>query len=108
MPSETMEWRNSTAAYALKHGQQAMHLAGMNGKKPAFFAQADDVIERGKGGSLASGIPGAPERTRTSDARFRKPTLYPLSYGGGCGPSYHLRHKCDFGLVGYDCDRSNV
>ena len=22
-----------------------MHLAGMNGKKPAFFAQADDVIE---------------------------------------------------------------
>ena len=25
---------------------------------------------------------GAPERTRTSDARFRKPTLYPLSYGG--------------------------
>lgn len=26
---------------------------------------------------------GAPERTRTSDARFRKPTLYPLSYGGG-------------------------
>lgn len=45
VPSETMEWRNSTAAYALKHGQQAMHLAGMNGKKPAFFAQADDVIE---------------------------------------------------------------
>ncbi len=25
---------------------------------------------------------GAPGRTRTSDARFRKPTLYPLSYGG--------------------------
>jgi hypothetical protein len=24
---------------------------------------------------------GAPGRTRTSDARFRKPTLYPLSYG---------------------------
>ncbi len=29
-----------------------------------------------------SGESGAPERTRTSDARFRKPTLYPLSYGG--------------------------
>jgi hypothetical protein len=25
----------------------------------------------------------APGRTRTYDARFRKPTLYPLSYGGG-------------------------
>ena len=25
---------------------------------------------------------GAPERTRTSDTRFRKPLLYPLSYGG--------------------------
>lgn len=45
VPSETMEWRDSSAAYAMKHGQQAMHLVGMNGKKPAFFAQADDVIE---------------------------------------------------------------
>src|SRR5207302_10128562 len=27
-------------------------------------------------------IYGAPGRIRTSDARFRKPTLYPLSYGG--------------------------
>jgi hypothetical protein len=27
-------------------------------------------------------FPGAPGRTRTCDARFRKPTLYPLSYGG--------------------------
>ncbi len=26
---------------------------------------------------------GGPERTRTSDTRFRKPLLYPLSYGGG-------------------------
>src|SRR5262245_39847449 len=25
---------------------------------------------------------GAPETTRTSDQRFRKPLLYPLSYGG--------------------------
>lgn len=45
VPSTTMEWRDSSAAYAMKHGQQALHLAGMNGKKPAFFAQADDVIE---------------------------------------------------------------
>jgi hypothetical protein len=27
----------------------------------------------------------APGRTRTYDARFRKPTLYPLSYGGKLG-----------------------
>ena len=27
-------------------------------------------------------IPGAPGRIRTCDARFRKPTLYPLSYEG--------------------------
>jgi hypothetical protein len=26
---------------------------------------------------------GAPERIRTSDTRFRKPMLYPLSYEGG-------------------------
>jgi hypothetical protein len=26
---------------------------------------------------------GAPERIRTSDTRFRKPLLYPLSYEGG-------------------------
>ena len=31
---------------------------------------------------LCAGSYGAPARTRTWDARFRKPTLYPLSYGG--------------------------
>src|SRR5829696_4040036 len=41
--------------------------------------------------------PGAPGRIRTCDARFRKPTLYPLSYGSGLGkptaddPSADLR-----------------
>ena len=29
---------------------------------------------------------GAPGRTRTCDLRFRKPLLYPLSYGGEDGP----------------------
>ena len=30
------------------------------------------------------GVPrGGPERIRTSDTRFRKPLLYPLSYGAG-------------------------
>ena len=42
-------------------------------------------------------LPGAPGRIRTCDARFRKPTLYPLSYGSGLGkptaddPSADLR-----------------
>jgi integrase len=35
---------------------------------------------------------GAPGRTRTSDTRFRKPLLYPLSYGGGTAdPSSRCR-----------------
>jgi hypothetical protein len=29
---------------------------------------------------------GGPERIRTSDTRFRKPLLYPLSYGAGRRP----------------------
>lgn len=35
----------------------------------------------------ARGLPssGGPERIRTSDTRFRKPLLYPLSYGAGGG-----------------------
>ncbi|MEC4175188.1 aminopeptidase [Adlercreutzia sp. R7] len=45
VPTGTMTWMDSSSAYALKHGQQALHLAGMDGKKPAFFAQADDVVE---------------------------------------------------------------
>ena len=45
VPEATMEWRNSASAYALKHGQQSLHLAGMDGRKPAFFAEEDDVIE---------------------------------------------------------------
>ena len=45
VPEATMEWRNSASAYALKRGQQALHLAGMDGRKPAFFAEEDDVIE---------------------------------------------------------------
>ncbi len=37
---------------------------------------------------------GAPGRIRTCDARFRKPTLYPLSYGSG------LRHQPNCGFHG--------
>lgn len=49
----TMEWRDSASAYAMKHGQQAMHLAGMEGKKPTFFGEADDVLENVDGDQLA-------------------------------------------------------
>lgn len=40
-----MLWEDSAASFAIKHGYQAMHLVGMNGSKPAFFAQGDDVLE---------------------------------------------------------------
>ena len=33
----------------------------------------------------------APGRNRTCDARFRKPTLYPLSYRGFGLPSYRAK-----------------
>ncbi len=45
VPSAQICWKDSAASYAVKHGFQAMHLAGMDGAKPALFAQADDVME---------------------------------------------------------------
>lgn len=38
-------WGESAASTALRKGLQAMHLAGMDGTKPALYAQADDVLE---------------------------------------------------------------
>ncbi|MEG0620206.1 MAG: M28 family peptidase [Raoultibacter sp.] len=38
-------WKESAASVALKHGAQAMSLVGMEGKKPAFYGQGDDVLE---------------------------------------------------------------
>lgn len=38
-------WEDSAASVAIKQGFQAMHLAGMDGAKPAFYAQGDDVLE---------------------------------------------------------------
>ncbi|WP_232050903.1 aminopeptidase [Arabiibacter massiliensis] len=40
-----LPWMNSAASCAIRHGYQAMHLVGMDGGKPAFFAQANDVLE---------------------------------------------------------------
>lgn len=43
--SAKMKWHESAASYATKQGCQAMHLCGMDGQKPAYFAQMDDVLD---------------------------------------------------------------
>lgn len=40
-----LDWRESAASYAQKHRMQAMTIVGMDGVKPAYYGQADDVIE---------------------------------------------------------------
>lgn len=45
MPDDSMLWANSSAAYAMQQGCQAIHLAGFADGKPAFFGQANDVLE---------------------------------------------------------------
>lgn len=50
--SAALSWDDSAASIAIKQGFQAMHLAGMDGAKPAFFAQADDVLENIDGQTL--------------------------------------------------------
>lgn len=41
----SIKWAESASSVALRHGFQAMSVAGMNGSKPAYFAQGDDVLE---------------------------------------------------------------
>ncbi len=38
-------WKESAASIASRHGYQAMSLVGIEGQKPAKFAQADDIFE---------------------------------------------------------------
>lgn len=38
-------WQESAASTALRNGLQAMHLVGMDGAKPALYAQANDVAD---------------------------------------------------------------
>src|SRR4051812_4200195 len=49
------------------------------GLRPVWrrFAASTGTLAR----PLSCGFTGGPERIRTSDTRFRKPLLYPLSYG---------------------------
>lgn len=43
--SKSVAWRESAATVAAAKGVQAMTLAGVEGGKPAHFAQGDDVLE---------------------------------------------------------------
>ena len=43
--AERVDWRESPASYAQKHRMQAMTLVGMDGRKPAYYAEADDILE---------------------------------------------------------------
>ena len=43
--SGSILWSDSASSVATKQGFQSMHLVGMDGPKPAFFAQGDDVLE---------------------------------------------------------------
>lgn len=38
-------WRSTAASVAMAHGLQAVSLMGLDGDKPAFYAQRDDVLE---------------------------------------------------------------
>ena len=42
--SAAINWEDSSASIAAKQGFQAMHLAGIEGGKPAFYGQEDDVV----------------------------------------------------------------
>lgn len=41
----SIKWAESASSVALRHGFQAMSIVGMDGSKPAYFGQGDDVLE---------------------------------------------------------------
>lgn len=45
IPSIDIPWSSSSAAYANKLGYNAIRLVGSDGRKPAYYLQADDVVE---------------------------------------------------------------
>ena len=51
--SASISWGEGSGAFAAQQGFQAMHLAGMDGSKPAYFAQKDDTTAVVKEDSLA-------------------------------------------------------
>ena len=40
-----INWRDTAASYALKHRLQAIEIVGMDGAKPAYFGEEDDIVE---------------------------------------------------------------
>lgn len=50
--SASINWRESAASFALKHRVQAVSLVGMDGTKPAYYGETDDVIENVNGDLL--------------------------------------------------------
>ena len=47
-----------------------------------------------------AGWPSTPGRNRTCDLRFRKPSLYPLSYEGKCFDNPRLRPAAKYRSIG--------
>lgn len=45
VPSVDISWGESSAAYASRHGFKTIKLAGMDGDKPAYYMQKDDLVE---------------------------------------------------------------
>ena len=43
--SASMLWKSGVSSFAINHGLQAMHLVGMDGGKPAFFGDREDILD---------------------------------------------------------------
>jgi hypothetical protein len=43
--ASSSDWRDTPASVAARHGLQAVTIAGMEGAKPAYMGQGDDVLE---------------------------------------------------------------
>ena len=94
-PSERLAGRYSTPGEAPQAGRGVIGGDRRRGQQPAVPAT-----------SLKKPLnPGGPERNRTSDTRFRKPLLYPLSYGAV--ESFLILSRLARGSTGRFYSRSN-
>lgn len=50
--ASSADWRDTPASVAARHGLQAVTIAGMDGAKPAYMGQGDDVLENIDEGNL--------------------------------------------------------
>lgn len=75
----------AAAGWPLRALESALACTGLApglASKPGFVCAQRDGLEP-QAQEESAMRPGGPERIRTSDTRFRKPPLYPLSYGAG-------------------------